>query len=297
MKKRPLDPFEQHELDREDALQRMRREKRLNVVRGPANAQSLSSLKRSRRYPLNDKANEANSGGKDASSRMQKAIMDFHKSSRRVERPPNSISLLDVGVIVKESRPKFKASKTHIPVHQHYDTLLKSWKTPKSPNALSQKLDSFLKSYVNWYSDNRFEFQIDDLPPSIPTSFLNGEAEASHSMRTLQKLLTGTSAKATSFIQRLQKDKYEPRHLQKSSIKLIPTHRVVSAKSTGQFLLSVTASDLISLHEQTVFLAAPSLATSVQIGDLLVLKNIPDATLPLRESEVPFYATWHVYKS
>lgn len=294
MRKPPLDPFEQYEHDREVNLQRMRREKRLNVVRKSSKFTPVTPrTKRPRRIPLADKTNETNSNP-DVETNVKKAIMNFHRSLKRAQQPENSVSLLD---LVKQSRSKFKVSKERLPTFRSYDEISRALTSHTPTNKLSSQLKKMFQDYVGWFADNRFEFVLSQPPPAIDlegTTSNTSDHQKPLDLENHSKKLQ--SPNPPSLLQLLRKKRYEPKHLLKQP-KSLPTatHRLESFNNIGQFLISATVCHLESSHTNTVLLAAPSLTIDLQVGVLVALPRYPDSSVMLSESIVDFYTTWHVY--
>lgn len=290
MRKPPLDPFEQYEHDRELNLQRMRREKRLNVVRKSSEfTPATPRTKRPRRIPLADKTNETNSNT-DVDSNVKKAIMNFHRSLKRAQRSENSVSLLD---LVKQSRSKFKVSKERLPTFRSYDEISRALTSHTPTNELSSQLKNMFQQYVGWFADNRFEFVLTQPPPAITTSNTSDHHKPSDLGNHSKKL---QSPNPPSILQLLRKKRYEPKHLLRQP-KGLPaaTHKLESFNNIGQFLISATVCHLEFSHTNTVLLAAPSLTIDLQAGVLVVLPRSPDSSVMLSGTNVDFYTTWHMY--
>lgn len=295
MRKPPLDPFEQYEHDREVRLQRMRREKRLNVVRGSSHLTSATPpSKRPRRIPLVDKTNETNSNT-DVDSNVKKAVMDFHRSLKRAQQAENSESLLD---LVKRSRSKFRVSKERLPTFRSYDEISRALTSHTPTNELSSQLKNMFQSYIGWFADNRFEFLLSQTPPAMKMRSTSSHPPENQNSSELENNLKKLqSLNPPSILQLLRKKRYEPKHLLKQpELQPAATHKLKSFNKIGQFLISATICHLESSHTNTVLLAAPSLSIDLQVGALLVLPRSSDSSVVLSGSNVDVYTTWHVYE-
>jgi hypothetical protein len=292
MPKPPLDPFEQYEHDREANLQRMRREKRLNVVRGSVHLPPATPrTKRPRRIPLVDKTNEANSNTTEPN--FKEAVMHFHRTLKRAQQADNAVSLLD---LVKQSRSKFRVSKERLPTFRSYDEISRALTSHTPTNELSSQVKNMFQNYIGWFADNRFEFQLSQPPAAEQIGTTSRTSEKSPELENHSK--EPQNPNAPSILQLLLKKRYVPSHLLRQP-KSLPAaaQKLESFNRIGQFLISATICHLESSRTETVLLAAPSLTIDLEVGVLLALPKFPDTSVTLAGSNVAVYTTWHVYST
>lgn len=291
MKKRPLDPFERHELVREATFQRTQREKiskGRKPRREPTRSRAANSTLESR-VPQRTK----NSRQLD-SSELRDTLMRLHSTSRKNGDTKGGVPV-NISELVKESRSKFVPTKEHRPAFLNYADASNQLCMSSPTNELSSLLNSMFQSFVGWYADNRFDFMIPELAKDSNHNHVRGTSSDVKGALGHDTEVDQGSSRA-NLLQVLRKKRYEPRHLLNHPPPA-PTHSLIDYSQIGPFLLSASVSNLASFKEQAVLLAAPSLAINLKRGNKLVLPSAPDCNVTLSGKETGFFTTWHVYYS